>query len=278
MSLLNCAICHGEEHELLYSLEDGALLTCRGCGVVAFAPRPTAEELQIFYDSGYHDTFSQSVMANNIFAQKRYQSLEQSLERYAPNLVTQTSRTLLDVGCGTGKFLQVAQQAGWLVTGTELAADAVNRARQKISGDVFQGDIATITLPLSSYNLVTSYHVIEHLLDPATQLRRCYELLTSGGLLLVETPNIASLGARLRGKRWSHIIPPEHIIYFSPASLKYALKQAGFEQVVVNTIAPQMVESTAKWPWPLKNMANFVYRMVPYIGLGAAVQAIAFKP
>ncbi|EKV03436.1 methyltransferase family protein [Leptolyngbya sp. PCC 7375] len=278
MSSFNCAVCHGDNHKLLHSLEDGTLLSCQFCGVVAFFPRPTCEELKAFYDGGYHDTFSKSVMAESIFAQHRYQALVKKMHCYAPDLMTKKKRTLLDVGCGTGDFLQVVQQAGWHVTGTELALDAVNRANQKVSGNVFQGDITDLALPCCSYDLVTSYHVIEHLLEPIAQLRRCYELLASGGLLFLETPNIGSLGARLRGKRWSHIIPPEHIIYFSPFSLKYALNQAGFEHFVVYTTAPQVIESTAHWPFPLKKMADFIYQIVPHIGLGAAVQAIAFKP
>lgn len=262
----------------MHDLNEGILLRCQRCGVVAFSPRPTEQELQAFYDSGYHDVFSKSTMADNVFARNRYQALVKVLEQHVPHLLKSPKRTLIDVGCGTGDFLWAAQQAGWQVTGTELAMEAVNRASQKINARVFQGDITTLNLPENSYDMVTSFHVIEHLLHPISQLKRCYELLTSGGVFLVETPNIKSLGARLRGKKWSHIIPPEHIIYFSPASLKYALKQAGFEKVFVYTVAPQVVESTAQWPFPIRKMAEFIYQTVPKIGLGAAVQAIAFKP
>lgn len=277
MPTLNCAVCHCNDHKLLHSLNDGVLVTCQSCGVVTFAPRPTLEELEAFYNNGYHDKFSESAMANERFAQNRYQSLVQMLYRYAPKLVMQTERKLLDVGCGTGDFLQVAQQAGWNVTGTELAKDAVDRASEKVGGHILQGDITDIDLSDGSYNLVTSYHVVEHLLDPIAQLKRCHELLAPGGLLFVETPNIQSLGARLRGKNWSHIIPPEHIIYFSPASLRQALFRAGFNRVVMGTSAPQVVESIAQWPWLLNKLAGFVYQIAPRIGLGAAVQAIALK-
>ncbi|WP_235071033.1 class I SAM-dependent methyltransferase [Leptolyngbya sp. Heron Island J] len=244
---------------------------------MAFTPRPTPEELEAFYNNGYHDRFSESAMANMHFAQNRYQFLENMLHRYAPKLAVQTGRKLLDVGCGTGDFLQVAQQAGWHVTGTELAKDAVDRASQKVGNHILQGDMTEIYVPDGSYHLVTSYHVIEHLLDPIAQLKRCYDLLIPGGLLFVETPNIQSLGARLKGKNWSHIIPPEHILYFSPVSLRHALHRAGFDQIVVGTSAPQIVESIVHWPWALKKLAGFIYQIAPRVGLGAAVQALAFK-
>ena len=277
MSSLSCTICHCNNHKLLHSLEGGSLLACQSCGIVAFAPRPTPEELETFYNNGYHDRFNESAMADTYFAQQRYQFLEKTLHRHAPSLIAQTEHRLLDVGCGTGEFIQVAQQAGWHVTGTELARDAVSLASQRVGQHVLQGDITEIDLPDNSYHLVTSYHVIEHLLDPIAQLKRCYGLLVPGGLLFVETPNIQSLGARLKGKSWSHIIPPEHIIYFSPASLKHALYRAGFDRVVVSTSAPQVIESIAQWPWLLKKLAGFIYQIAPRAGLGAAVQAVAFK-
>lgn len=275
--VFNCAICYSKNHKHLHTLENGVLLTCQTCSVVAFSPRPTKQEIQAFYDSGYHDSFSQSTMADSLFAKHRYQALEKLLNQHAPALLAKIEPTLLDIGCGTGDFLSAAQQAGWQVAGTEVARDAVHRASRKINSQVAHGDITELDLPESFYDLVTSYHVIEHLLEPINQLKRCYELLAPGGLLLVETPNIGSLGARLRGKQWSHIIPPEHIIYFSPASLKNALKQAGFKQVVVYTIAPQVINSIDHWPFPLKTMADLIYQIAPNIGLGAAVQALAFK-
>lgn len=276
MFSLTCAICNHHRHQLLYSLDEGALVTCQKCRVVAFSPRPTAEELKAFYDD-YHDNFSKSTMADSNFAQQRYRELEECLQRYALKLAKKTEKTLLDIGCGTGNFLQVAQKAGWQITGTEIASRATSLASQNVGNHILQGDIVDLDLPTSSYDLITNYHVIEHLLDPVAQLQRCHELLAPDGILFIETPNIQSLGSKIKGKNWSHIIPPEHIIYFSPASLKYALEQAGFKQFFVRTSAPQVVESIAQWPLVLRRFASLAYQIAPRVGLGAAVQAIAIK-
>ncbi len=252
-------------------------MTCGNCQVVFFTPMPTDKELEIFYNSGYHDNFSKSTMVGCSFAKNRYAALEELLKTHLPSLIEAPNKSLLDVGCGTGDFLKIAQQAGWRISGTELGQDAVKQATQKLGDCVLQGNISTLDLPTTSYNLITSYHVIEHLLDPVKKLRQCHRLLSSGGALFVETPNINSIGARIRGSKWSHIIPPEHIVYFSPHSLTHALHEAGFKQVLILTSVPQTIESIQNWPVFLKGIAASLYNLAPKFAMGAALQAIAFK-
>lgn len=250
---------------------------CRDCHTIFFTPMPTREEIAFFYNHDYHKDFSQSSMAGAVFAQNRYQQLQELLETHLPSIIEKPDRSLLDVGCGTGDFLKAAQQAGWNVEGTELACEAVERAALQVGGCVIQGDITTLDLPSAPYSLITSYHVIEHFLDPVQQLERCYQLLSPEGALFLETPNIDSLGARVRGAKWSHIIPPEHLIYFSPASLETAIRKAGFSKVVILTSTPQVIESVQHWPAPLKHVAQTIYDIAPKLNMGAALQAIAFK-
>ena len=252
-------------------------MSCSKCQVVFFMPMPTAEELEFFYNNGYHDNFSKSAMVGCSFAKNRYAALEELIKTYQPLLIDDPDKSLLDVGCGTGDFLKIAQQEGWRISGTELGQDAVEQATQKLGDCVLQGDISTLDLPATSYDLITSYHVIEHLLDPVKKLKECYRLLSPEGLLFIETPNINSMGARIRGSKWSHVIPPEHIVYFSPNSLKYALHEAGFEKILILTSAPHTIESIKNWPIFLKAIASPLYNFAPKIGMGAALQAIAFK-
>lgn len=251
-------------------------MACGICQVVFFSPMPMSAELKAFYSDGYHDDYSRSTMASLPFDRSRYQLLEKIIEDVRPSLLMTSNRALLDVGCGVGGFLGVARQAGWTVTGTELTQAAVERAREKLGNCVLEGDVSDLCFS-RTYDLITSYHVIEHLLEPVKMLQRCYQLLSSQGALFIETPNINSLGARVRGAEWSHIIPPEHVVYFSPCSMQYALRKAGFNRVVVFTSAPQVIESIQYWPVPLKKVAAFLYSLAPKVGMGAAVQAIAFK-
>lgn len=272
-----CPVCSHSKSKPRYELGESSLLTCLECQVVYFHPMPTLDEIDSFYNNDYHRSFSQSAMAGHDFAQKRYESLLEVLKRRVSGIVRKKERSLLDVGCGTGDFLKVAQQSGWTVTGSEVAVDAVEMAKVKVGDCVLSGDISSVELSPGSYDLITSYHVVEHLLDPVAQLNYYRQLLNEEGALFIETPNIGSVGSLIRGSQWSHIIPPEHIIYFSPKSLKAALMKAGFRKVVVFTSAPHIIESTQHWPTALQTAASVVYSLASKVNMGAALQAIALK-
>ncbi|WP_313898197.1 class I SAM-dependent methyltransferase [Nodosilinea sp. LEGE 07298] len=241
-------------------------------------PRPTIDELETFYnDQKYRENFDTSSMVGTGFAHHRYESLCNVLKQFDVQIASKPNRRLLDVGCGTGDFLQVAQRDGWQVTGTELSATAADKIASRLGIPILTGEITSLQLPEVNYDLITSYHVIEHLIEPLAMLRRLYQLVSNEGAIFLETPNIDSLGARLRGAKWSHIIPPEHITYFQPRSLQYALRQAGFKRVFVFTSAPQMIESTQHLPVPLQSVIKAIYNIAPRLNLGAALQSIAFK-
>lgn len=273
-----CPICAETDYRKLYTLDNGGLISCKRCGTVLFVPRPTIDELKTFYDNQqYRENFDISSMVGADFAQHRYKSLCDVLERFDVQVTSKPNRRLLDVGCGTGDFLQVAQRDGWQVTGTELSTTAAEQIASRLGISILIGEITSLQLPEVTYDLITSYHVIEHLIEPLAMLRRLYQLVSDEGAIFLETPNIGSLGARLRRAKWSHIIPPEHITYFQPSSLQYALEQAGFKRVFVFTSAPQMIESTQHWPVPLQGAVKAIYNIAPRLNLGAALQAIAFK-
>jgi 2-polyprenyl-3-methyl-5-hydroxy-6-metoxy-1,4-benzoquinol methylase len=277
--LENCPVCSETQHKCLYPISKGELLLCRTCNLVFFSPRPSFEELTAFYDAvEYRDGYGASAMAGLAFAQARYQHLHRAIVRYAPKILNLPHRNLLDIGCGKGDLLKIASNNGWDITGIELSPLAVQQANTLLGETKVQvGDLQSINLSDSTYNLITSYHVIEHLLDPIDNLVKIRQLLHPSGIAFIETPNINSLGAKVRGKKWSHIIPPEHINYFNSKSLAFALKKAGFQRYKIFTNTPPIIESIENWNVVLKAVATKIYDIAPLLNLGAALQAIAFK-
>ncbi|NJN02669.1 MAG: class I SAM-dependent methyltransferase [Leptolyngbyaceae cyanobacterium SL_1_1] len=272
-----CPICQSKISSELHTLNSGQLVRCGECTLVYFSPLPTPGELEAFYNSAsYRDYYSHSDMADSTFALQRYQHLDKVLKISEASL--SSKGRLLDIGCGHGDFLEIAAAAGWDVTGTELSQEAVNRAPSSLQSSIHIGDIVNLDLSQSQYSLITMYHIIEHLLDPVQSLKRALDLLRPQGILFVETPNLGGLGARLRGKRWSNIIPPEHLLYFEGKSLRFALESAGFHSVKVFSSAPQSIASIAKLPKAAKASAAVIYQAVPALGMGALLQAIALRP
>jgi 2-polyprenyl-3-methyl-5-hydroxy-6-metoxy-1,4-benzoquinol methylase len=139
---------------------------------------------------------------------------------------------VLDVGCFTGEFLQILKTRGADVYGLELQSRAVEIANRKLDGRVFQADIDQANFPEMSFDLISLLGVIEHVVEPLRLLSRAQELLSPGGLLLIQTPNSGSLLARSMRGLWPPYAPVEHIHLFSRQSLTVALRKLGFAEII----------------------------------------------
>jgi len=136
-----------------------------------------------------------------------------------------TGREVLDVGCGLGQFVEVANKSGWMAEGLELSKEAVDFAhRQSLA--VRELDFLSEEIQPNSYDLVTLFEVIEHVPNPGEFLHRAGEVVRPGGLVYLTTPNFASVDRRLSGQEWE-IIHREHLTYFTPRTLRALVGKAG---------------------------------------------------
>jgi SAM-dependent methyltransferase len=135
-------------------------------------------------------------------------------------------RRLLDVGCGTGTFLDEARRAGWAVHGVEVSEYAAREARRR-GLDVTCAASEEVAPEVASLDCVTLWDAIEHVRDPLGVLVKAAQALRPGGVLALSTGDITSLCARLSGPRWHLFNLPEHLFFFSPRSLRELLRRAG---------------------------------------------------
>ncbi|MEW6560287.1 MAG: class I SAM-dependent methyltransferase [Pseudomonadota bacterium] len=149
--------------------------------------------------------------------------------RHLPPLPAGGGR-LLDVGCGNGGFLALAQQAGWTVQGVDFDPEAERTARSR-GLDVRVGGIEVLHGETVGFDVVTMSHVIEHVFQPLQTAQRVHALLKPGGVFWLDTPNIRSLGAKHYGVDWRGLETPRHLVLFNPHSLRSLLREAGFHQV-----------------------------------------------
>jgi len=154
---------------------------------------------------------------------------------------------LLDVGCGSGVFLERMRDFGWQVSGVERDARRRAVATSRLGWDVLESEVAASKgvvvaglederLAPESFDAITLGAVLEHVPDPVETLRQCEGLLAPGGLLVCITPNGESLGARSFGSSWLHWDPPRHRQLFGPTSLERAARKAGLEVQRVATL------------------------------------------
>lgn len=137
---------------------------------------------------------------------------------------------LLDIGCGSGAFLDIAGECGYRAQGLELDPDAVAAGRRH-GRDIRQGSVPGSGLPASTFDHVTLSHVLEHFHEPRAALAEIRDLLRPGGRLWLTQPNPDSDGHRRFGRDWRGLEPPRHMALYPSATLARLLTDIGYERV-----------------------------------------------
>jgi SAM-dependent methyltransferase len=136
---------------------------------------------------------------------------------------------ILDVGCGRAIMLGRLRERGWRPVGLEASAEAVGQARKTPDLQVrIAPELDKSGLHTASFDVVTLYHVLEHMADPFATLAHVHKLLRRGGLLVVEVPNLDSWQAWLTRGRWFHLDTARHLHHFGRRQLMEAALTAGF--------------------------------------------------
>ena len=195
------------------------IVRCQQCGLVYTDPRPDGRDIVETYQA-VEDPLYLEERAGRVLT---FEHHLKPLERLAG---APDRRPLLDVGCYTGVFVEIAARHGWDAWGVEPSRWAVEQARAQ-GLHVVQGTLETADLPEGTFDVVTMWDVIEHLPDPRGALERAYRLLKPGGLVVVHTIDIESPFARLMGAHWPWLMEM-HIYYFSRHTLRKMLQQCGF--------------------------------------------------
>ena len=156
---------------------------------------------------------------------------------------------VLDVGSGNGFFLAMLKHHGWNVQGIDLSESAAATTKRVFDIDVHVGEVTDADFQPGQFDVIHMSHVIEHVPSPTAVFARVRDLLRPGGLLYVETPNVASLGARFWGPRWFALDSPRHLWLFTPDTMEHALTQAGLQVDRLRTIPWTKVAWEATYAW-----------------------------
>jgi len=247
-----CTLCANGDIECID--EDRSIGRCRACGFVLDLERPTPAEIERYYsDLQRYDTWLAKEVERNALWKRRLQVVL----RYC------RGGALLDVGAGIGQFLHFARQH-FEVAGTEVSASAIEIAREKYGLVLQKGSVEEMHFG-SAFDVVTLYHVLEHVPDPSATIRRCASLLKPGGILVVAVPNDVStvrppVIRLLRALKipWARkrsitglprlvldgSLPEIHMSHFTAPVLKQFLAGNGF-QVLVDSLDRYYAESGA---------------------------------
>ncbi len=169
---------------------------------------------------------------------------------------------LLDIGCGNGRLLCMAQRAGWDVKGLELSANMAEYVREKLGVEVIVGNFLEVVPEAGdagAFDVVILRHVIEHLPDSLDAMARIRAYLRSGGHLMLEMPNIESMtkkwsrfvvGAGLYRRRFAEDFMAGHCNEFCKKSMRFLAEKTGYELVLWESYSS-------------KPLTNWFYNRIP---------------
>lgn len=199
----------GEEFQLLYNKDYDLLETF---------PKPSLEQLPNYYKSEDYisHTDTQRNLLEKVYHFVRKISLKRKLKLI--NSFSAEDKNLLDIGCGTGDFLQIAQQNKWTVSGIEPNEKARTIANKKTGNAVFEADQLLKFKP-NSFNIITLWHVLEHLPKLEEHISILKSLLKPGGILIIAVPNYKSYDAKYYKEFWAAYDTPRHLWHFSQTTI-----------------------------------------------------------
>ncbi len=208
---------------------------CTNCGFIFTADAPSFEKMAPYYASEEYISHSdiQKGIVNRLYHKVRDIMLRKKLK----TIQNETSgRVLLDIGCGTGYFPNFMKENGYQASGMELDADARKFAAENFGLDVSSPDELLTKEVNEQYDVITLWHVLEHLHDVNGYLNWIKKALKSDGVLLIALPNCNAYDAKLYGKYWAAYDVPRHLWHFIPKTFETYLSQFDFNLLKIKRL------------------------------------------
>lgn len=236
--LESCPVCGHHSFEPYLTAQDHykkdyfTLQKCSSCGFVFTNPRPDIDEIGDFYTSTTylsHTSHDKSFM-RRIYRTARKYMMNKKHEMIMGLVKPTGTLSLLDFGCGTGDFLNFCAGKGHEIAGFELEEHARKTARE-IHGLEVYGPDQVAEIKESHFDVITLWHVLEHVHALNEQVEQFKKWLKPGGMLVLALPNIESYDSEKYREHWEGLDVPRHLYHFSPQAVDVLLKKHGLELV-----------------------------------------------
>jgi 2-polyprenyl-3-methyl-5-hydroxy-6-metoxy-1,4-benzoquinol methylase len=223
-----CILCNTTKFRVIHQKGKWRYLRCALCGLVSLHPRPTREELIESY---------KTYLPVKPLKIAEWKWMMQPVVDASADLIESRTRTgrgsLLDIGCGYGFFLREMKSRGWEVQGIEISKTGREYATHILDIDLYSEPLETLSLPENSFDVVTLFYLIEHILNPLDLMRTVKQILKPRGLVLLRWPHTTPI-VRMLGPLASKLDlyhTPYHIYDFAPKTVQKLLSLSGFEEI-----------------------------------------------
>jgi SAM-dependent methyltransferase len=282
-----CPACGSEAHSKLFVKRGYTIVRCDECALVFSNPQVIADVVLDEYREGGSNDLWVDVLTSPRQLELDREKFAEILDELEPY---RGDGALLDVGTSIGLFLSLAGERGWRGLGTEFGRRALAHARNELGVEAVDTPIEELE---GEYDVVTVLSVLEHVNEPRAFLREVRRLLKPGGATYLIVPNVDSLATRVLHEQAATFDGRNHLLYFSPRTLRDLLEREGFEvletRTRVSSLDPVLEWLTYNEPYSDANVAGDplaeavrsrrrdVERLLEQLDLGYKLHCLATK-
>jgi 2-polyprenyl-3-methyl-5-hydroxy-6-metoxy-1,4-benzoquinol methylase len=243
----HCPVCKSEAIQPAFAAKDFTVTKeefqvwkCGNCTAMFTQGIPSQEQIGKYYQSENYISHSdtQKGFINKLYHRIRKTTLAKKRQLVKTETSLQTG-AILDVGCGTGAFLNTMQQAGWKITGLE-PDEAARKTAQSLYNIQPLPSQKIFELPPNTFDAVTAWHVMEHVHQLHEYVDQLKKIISQKGKIFIAVPNYTSFDASHYKSYWAAYDVPRHLYHFSPKSMSVLMEMHGLK---VEKIKPMWFDS-----------------------------------
>lgn len=214
--------------------EDFHICECLNCGLLYTMPRPGKDKIGAYYKSEEYYSHQENKKG---FIPKVYEAVKKTNLKHKYKLATSglTVGNVLDIGCGVGDFLHTAEMHGWECTGVEPSEAAKVIAQKRMHGRIISSEDLE-NIPEGYFDLITMWHVLEHVDDLKWQVEQLRRLVKPNGRIVIALPNYKSYDGQYYKELWAAYDVPRHLNHFNKTTLTKIFKASGLELVKMDKL------------------------------------------
>ena len=230
-----CPLCGSVQNTVKYKklrYPGASLVKCDHCSHIYTRLNREIENKNLYSEGAYELVDTRNSIYDKILS-REYGRVMRSIKAFKPQM-----GRLLDFGCGKGKLGSIAKNKGWQVDGVETSIERAAYAKNIYGLDVSTDVYSSGEIFPYDFDVITLFHVIEHLEHPQVLLDELIKNnLSKNGLLVIEVPNINSEQSRIAGSKWMHLDPQRHISHFTPKRLEQMARDLGLTTVRISSFS-----------------------------------------
>lgn len=227
---LPCPVCSGRKRKLLIAVDKWHIEQCQQCSVGILDPMPKSDELKTIYDTEYFRSQYKNLgepMGSAAFKRR----ISQQSHRVKFFRRFRRKGTVLDLGCALGYFVFACRQFNYDARGADISGANATYVRNELHLPLDIGPIQELDYPQASFDIITMWHILEHLPDPHDCLQKVKYWLKPDGLIVIDVPNYEGTDAQHAWKDWKGWAVPFHLLHFTPRALYTLLEMHGLQVI-----------------------------------------------